>query len=263
MPLIEECEILLHQEVAPDHFRLVLHAPEIAAQAVAGQFCMLEVQTGYYPFLRRPMCFERIFPDSVSILYKIEGEGTRLMSRLAAGQTMSVQGPLGKPFPLDEKYGRHIMVAGGIGVAPFPALAEAIKSNLGKTPEVIIAARNEQWLLCEDEFHEMGCKVHLATDDGSAGVQAFASQVLLDLAPAEDTVVYACGPMPMMKATHVACQSLGITCLASLEAEMACGDGVCLGCVVESNVEIEAERMVRVCYDGPVFDSNIINWESY
>ena len=263
MPLIEECEISLHQEVAPDHFRLVLHAPDIAPQAKAGQFCMLQVQSGYYPFLRRPMCFERIFPDTVSILYKVEGEGTRLMSHLTAGQTMSVQGPLGNPFPLEVQYDRHIMVAGGIGVAPFPALAEAIIATLGKTPEVIIAARNERWLLCEDEFHEMGCKVHLATDDGSAGKQAFASQVLHDLAPTQSTLVYACGPMPMMKATHATCVSLGITCLASLEAEMACGDGVCLGCVVESNVESEAERMLRVCYDGPVFDTKIINWESY
>ena len=69
--------------------------------------------------------------------------------------------------------------------------------------------------------------------------------------------------MPMMRATHDVCQELGISCLASLEAEMACGDGVCLGCVVEANVEIEAERMVRVCYDGPVFDSTLINWSAY
>lgn len=263
MPFLSTCEVTSHHELAPDHFRLVLHCPEIAAASKAGQFCMIEVQPGYYPFLRRPMCFERIFKDSVSILYKIEGEGTRLMSALSPGQTVNIQGPLGKPFPLEKKFSRHIMVAGGIGIAPFPALAEAIIATLGITPEIIIAARNETMLLCENEFHQMGCKVHLATDDGSAGQKAFASEVLRGLAPGPDTIAYSCGPMPMMKATHQVCEALGIRCLASLEAEMACGDGVCLGCVVEAKVEIEAERMVRVCYDGPVFDSALINWESY
>jgi len=263
MPHLIECEIALHQEVAEGHYRMVLHAPAIAKESRAGQFCMMQVQEGYYPFLRRPMCFERIFPDSVSILYKVEGEGTRLMARLTPGQTMNLQGPLGQPFPLDSQYERHVIVSGGIGVAPFPALAEAIKAELGKTPEVILAARTEEMLLCEQEFAEMGCKVHLATDDGSAGVKAFASQVLEDLAPTGNTVVYCCGPMPMMRATHEVCGRLGLKCLASLEAEMACGDGVCLGCVVEANVEIEAERMVRVCYDGPVFDSTTIKWGAY
>lgn len=263
MPHILDCEITLHQEVAAGHYRLVLHAPEIARESAAGQFCMLEAQHGLYPFLRRPMCFERIFKDSVSVLYKVEGEGTRLMSRMQAGQRMSVQGPLGKPFPLDPAAARHILVAGGIGVAPFPALAEALMAKLGKTPEVVLAARNERLLLCDKDFQEMGCRVHLATDDGSAGMKGFASELLESLDPGPDTVVYCCGPMPMMRATHNVCQATGARCLASLEAEMACGDGVCLGCVVEANVEIEAERMVRVCYDGPVFDTTLINWDRY
>ncbi|MBI2422875.1 MAG: dihydroorotate dehydrogenase electron transfer subunit [Candidatus Hydrogenedentes bacterium] len=263
MPYLSECEVTSHHELSPGHYRLVLHCPEIAQDAQAGQFCMLEVQQGYYPFLRRPMCFERIFKDSVSILYKIEGEGTRLLSALSPGQSINVQGPLGKPFPLEANHARHIMVAGGIGIAPFPALAEAIIAKLGVTPEIIIAARTDSMLLCEREFQQMGCKIHLATDDGSAGQKAFASEVLRALAPGPDTIAYCCGPMPMMKATHRVCEDLGVRCLASLEAEMACGDGVCLGCVVEAKVEIEAERMVRVCYDGPVFDSALINWDNY
>ena len=263
MPGIVTCEVKMHQEVSPGHYRLVVHSPQLAGEAQAGQFCMLEVQAGLFPFLRRPMCFERIFKDSVSILYKIEGEGTRLLSHLTQGQTISIQGPLGKPWPLDESIERHIFVAGGIGVAPFPALAEAMIAKLGKTPEVILAARTESMLLCEEEFHQMGCKVHLATDDGSAGEKAFASELLSRLKPGTGTMVHCCGPMVMMKATHVVCEALGIPCMTSLEAEMACGDGVCLGCVVESTIEIEAERMVRVCYDGPVFESTLINWAAY
>lgn len=263
MRYLESCEIVRHEPVAVDHYRMLLRAPELAGVAQAGQFCMLEVQEGYFPFLRRPMCFERIFEDTVSILYKVEGEGTRLMAKLAPGQRIGVQGPLGKPFPLAGEYARHILVAGGIGVAPFPALAEAIIARLGKTPEVIIAARTREYLLCAEEFRRMGCTVHLATDDGSAGEKAFASEVLRKLGPGPDTIAYCCGPLLMMKATHQVCEEFGIPCLASLEAEMACGDGVCLGCVVEAKVEIEAEKMVRVCYDGPVFDTRLINWAAY
>ena len=88
------------------------------------------------------------------------------------------------------------------------------------------------------------------------------SCALRTLKPGPDTVVYCCGPMPMMRAVHGVCAELDALCYASLEALMACGDGVCMGCVVEANVEIEAERMVRVCSDGPVFDSRIINWSA-
>jgi len=263
MRYLQDALIRAHEPVAEGHYRLILECPEIARASSPGQFCMLEVQAGYYPFLRRPMCFERIHEDSVAILYKVEGEGTQLMARLAPGQTIGIQGPLGKPFPLDPEYERHILVAGGIGIAPFPALAEAILRECGKTPEVIIAARNKALLLCEEDFRAMGCPVHLATDDGSAGEKAYASEVLRRLEPGPGTLVYCCGPLLMMKATHLVCEAAGVPCLASLEAEMACGDGVCLGCVVEAKVEIEAERMVRVCYDGPVFDTALVNWDAY
>lgn len=262
MPYVLNCRITSHQEAAPGHYRLVINAPQIAKEAVAGQFCMLQVREGYYPFLRRPMSFERIFTDGFSVLYKVVGEGTRLLSGLSQGQMINVQGPLGKPFPLEPAYERHIVVAGGIGIAPFPALVDAIKRQLGKKPEVIIAARTERFLLCAKDFRQMGCKVHLATDDGSAGTKGFASDALRRLAPGPGAVVYACGPMPMIRAAHEVCTEAGVPCYASLEAEMACGDGVCLGCVVEANVEIEAERMVRVCKDGPVFDTRLIRWES-
>ncbi len=262
MPHVLDCEVTAHQQAAPGHYRLALHAPEIAQEAKAGQFGMLQVQEGYYPFLRRPMSFERVFSDGVSILYKVEGEGTRFLSTFSVGQSINVQGPLGKPFPLDDACRRPILVAGGIGIAPFPGLADALIRELGVKPEVVIAARSSEMLLCEDDFRQMGCKVHLATDDGSAGEKAFASEVLDRLEPGEGSLVYSCGPMPMMKATHRVCAARGVRCFASLEAEMACGDGVCLGCVVESKMEAEAERMVRVCQDGPVFDTNLIDWDA-
>ncbi len=263
MPHLVDCRIMSNQEVAPEHYRMTLHAPQIAAESAPGQFCMIEVRPGYAPFLRRPMSFERIFNDGFSILYRVQGEGTRLMAMMSSGQVLNIQGPLGKPFPLDPVYERHILVAGGIGIAPFPALGDAIVRTLGKTPEIVIAARTERLLLCEKDFRQMGCRVHFVTDDGSAGEKGVASDGLQRLNPGPDCAVYACGPMPMLKTVHELCAVSGAVCYASLEAEMACGDGVCLGCVVEANVEVEYERMVRVCKDGPIFDTRVIRWDAY
>lgn len=263
MGLLADCEVLNHDEVGPGHFRMRLHAPEIAQAARPGQFCMLEVADGLCPFLRRPMCFERIFQDSVTIVYKVEGEGTRLLSRFLPGQTINVQGPLGNGFPIDTRFERHIIVAGGIGVATFPGLAEALAQACGKSPEIILAARTEELLLCEEEFRALDCAVHLATDDGSAGEKALASQMLERMEPGPGARVYACGPMAMMRATSEIATAAGADCLVSLEAQMACGDGVCLGCVVESKLEKEGEKMMRVCLDGPVFDTTLIDWEAH
>lgn len=264
MPCVVDCPVVMNQQVAPGHFRLGVRAPDIAREAHPGQFAMLQTVEGYYPFLRRPMSLERIFPDGVSFLFKVEGEGTRLLSRLQEGQFLSIQGPLGRGFPIDASFGRHVIVAGGIGVAPFPALAEALIRVCSHAPEVILAARTRDLLLCEQDFRRMGCTVHVATDDGSAGEKAFATQVFERLGvSAQETRVYACGPMPMLTALARIVVERGIDCQMSLEAQMACGDGVCLGCVVESRNEQEGEKMVRVCADGPVFDARLIDWDAH
>ena len=263
MRYLVECEIVSNTEVGPEQYRMVLEAPDLAREARAGQFCMLQVAEGLYPFLRRPMCFERIFGERVSILYKVEGEGTGLMSRMRAGQSIEVQGPLGNGFPIDSGFKRHIIVAGGIGVATFPGLAEALIRACGVAPEVVLAARSRYLILCGEEFRALGCTVHVATDDGSAGVKAYASQMLQQLAPAPGTRVYVCGPMIMMKTTSDVAVAAGADCLVSLEAQMACGDGACLGCVVASKHVMEGEKMVRVCVDGPVFDTTLIDWEAH
>ncbi len=259
---IHEAEVLANDAVAPGHLRMRVRAEEMARHARAGQFCMVQTARGLAPFLRRPMCFERILPDGFQLLYKIEGEGTRLLAEMTPGTRLSIQGPLGNGFDAGPDVARRIIVAGGIGVAPFPALADAILAACGEPPEVVLAARTRDMLLCADLFGALGCRVHLATDDGSAGERAYAAQMLERLEPGPDTRVYACGPIIMMKTTADVALAAGAECHVSLEAHMACGDGACLGCVVEAREEREGERMVRVCVDGPVFDARIIDWEA-
>lgn len=263
MRYLADCAISGNEEVAPGQFRMTLHAPAIAVNATPGQFCMMQVADGLWPFLRRPMCFEQILGDSVTILYKVEGEGTGILSRLVPGQSINVQGPLGKGFPIDTNFDRHILVAGGIGVATFPCVAKALAEACGKPPEVILASRTKDMILCEDLFRDLGCTVHVATDDGSAGEKLYAAQMLERLNPGPKDRVYACGPMIMMRTTSDTAIAAGADCLVSLEAQMACGDGACLGCVVESVRELEGEKMVRVCLDGPVFDTREIDWEAH
>jgi dihydroorotate dehydrogenase electron transfer subunit len=173
-----------------------------------------------------------------------------------------VQGPLGNGFPLETGCERHILVGGGIGVAPLPGLAEAIIRQTGYAPEVVLAARTEDQLVCVKEFGQMGCPLHLVTDDGSAGMKGFASDGLELLEPDANTVVYACGPMAMMRSLHQVCDMRHAACYASLEAAMACGDGVCMGCVVETTAEEEPQRMARVCKEGPVFNTRTLRWDA-
>jgi len=263
MPLLTEGEVLANEAVAPGHFRMRLRAPDLAREAAPGQFAMLQVAHGLYPFLRRPMSFERIFPMDVTFLYKVRGEGTQMLSRFHPGQKIPVQGPLGNGFPITPGFKRHIIVAGGIGVAPFPGLAAVLIRRFGKAPEIVLAARTASLILSEDDFRQMGCDIHIATDDGTAGTEGLASDVLEQLAPDAATRVYACGPMVMLRAVAEIAATGKADCQVSLEAQMACGEGACLGCVVESVREQEGERMIRVCIDGPVFDGTLIDWEAH
>ena len=260
MPCVMECPVVVLKEVAPSHCLLTVRAPEIAREARPGQFAMLLVADGLAPFLRRPFSFSRIYQDSVGFLIKVGGQGTRLLAQCQPGQTISVQGPLGNGFNIDPARERHIIVAGGMGVAPCPALAEGLVRVCGKAPEVIIGARTADLILCERDFREMGCTVHIVTDDGSAGEKGAAAHILDHLSPQKGDMIYACGPMPMLASISLVAEARGVDCQVSLEANMACGDGACLGCVVESRYETEGEKMVRVCKDGPVFDSKVIDW---
>ena len=260
MPVVIDCPVIVNKEVPPGHCLLTVQAPEIAKAARPGQFAMLQVNEGLYPFLRRPFSFSRLYPDSLTFLFKVEGEGTRILARYLPGQTISVQGPLGNGFNLDASIKRHIIVAGGMGVAPCPALAEGIMRLTGAAPEVIIGARTRDLVLCEADFREMGCPLHIVTDDGSYGDKQTAAHKLTHLGPQPGDMVYACGPMPMLASISLVTETHKVACQVSLEAQMACGDGACLGCVVESKHETEGEKMVRVCKDGPIFSTRDIDW---
>ncbi len=263
----------------------VVSAPQIARSAQPGQCVNIRISDGLDPLLRRPFGVHRTDGDTISILYEIVGRGTKLLSQKKAGEYLDILGPFGHGFDMRSVAGRRshpaiadwpvracaqpvtgrwspVLVAGGMGVAPLVFLAEALARgprSAGREPVVLIGGKNRKRILCEREFKEIGCRVKIATDDGSKGSKGYVSDVLDNVLSSMDcsrAVIYACGPVPMLAAVSRLAVSRGIPVQVSLESHMSCGIGACLGCVVKTSSGFK-----RVCKEGPVFDAREIVWE--
>lgn len=253
------------RELGSGHWLLALEAPEIAATARAGEFVMLGLPGIERMLIRRPFSIARVSgddtpPRTIEILYKVFGQRTAAFSELRPGARMSVLGPLGRGFWLPEADGPRelLLVAGGIGIAIFPLLVQ----QLGPHPEgarLLYGARSAGELVMREWFVEQGVPVEVATEDGSAGRAGLVTSLLeerLAEQPAGTRLVLACGPTPMLRAVADLALARDVPCQLALEETMACGFGVCLGCVVpRRNPEGEFDRFVRVCTEGPVFDA--------
>ncbi|MFZ3072962.1 MAG: dihydroorotate dehydrogenase electron transfer subunit [Thermodesulfobacteriota bacterium] len=230
-----------------------------------GQFVMLRVTGSYDPLLRRPFGVYDVLQNNggVEIFYKVVGKGTSIMSGLMPGDTVDVLGPLGNGFPMPSVKQNLVMVAGGAGIAPFYLLAKnAVKKNVKVT--LLYGARNSKEVKIAADFKKLGVKVKVSTEDGSVGKKGFITS-LLEAEFKENTAVYACGPIGMLKEVSRVSAEHGVKSYVSLERSMACGIGVCLGCAVlvskcSKGVEIE-KGYDMVCSDGPVFKSEVIEWE--
>lgn len=230
-----------------------------------GQFVMLRVTDSFDPLLRRPFGVFDVFQgnNGVELFYRVVGKGTSIMSGLMPGDSVDVLGPLGNGFPVPSAKQNLVMVAGGVGVAPFYLLAKnAIKKNISAT--LLYGARNSKEVKIAADFRRLGVKVKITTEDGSAGKKGFVTS-LIESELTRNAVVYACGPIGMLKQVSRVSKDKGIKSYVSLERGMACGIGVCLGCAVRvskcsGGTEIE-KGYDMVCSDGPVFKSEVIEWE--
>jgi dihydroorotate dehydrogenase electron transfer subunit len=247
---------------------MTLEAPAIARAARPGQFVMLQVHQGRDPLLRRPMSVCRVpgaARRSVQILYKVVGEGTRLLSRQPIGARLATLGPLGNGFrPTPAARGarapRPLLVAGGIGIAIFPFLAEALRSR-GARPLLLFGARTARDLVGLALFRPRGVSARLATEDGSRGTKGFVTALLDPLLRGNGPrpAIYACGPTPMLRAVAALAIERGAPCQLALESQMPCGIGVCLGCVVACRGGADGTLYRRVCTDGPVFEAGAVS----
>ncbi len=226
---------------------LSLHAPRLADSIRPGQFVMVKVQEGTTPLLRRPLSVSRINPPLIELLFRIKGRGTHILSQKKKKDNIDLLGPLGNGFPLEET-GSIYAVTGGIGIAPIPALADAlhvrnrsicIVSGYGAVEEIPCI----QW--------PRGTAVYTATIDGSFGHKGTVIDLLKTLKKPD--VIIGCGPTAMLRALKSYCMENGIRCYLSLESMMACGTGLCGGCVVKKARE---EGYLKVCKNGPVFEAS-------
>lgn len=281
-PLRSDATVLSHRAAGAGCRMLVLHAPEAAAAAVPGQFVHLRVPALEKSALRRPfgVCDADPAAGSLSVLYKEVGRGTAAMAALAPGDRVDLMGPLGRGFPLPPPDADVLLVGGGYGVAPLHFLARTVLSappterpedRSIDRPSVILFAggRTAADLLLLDEFRALGVDVRPATDDGSLGekglVTAPLDRFLSDRTAAgpgdRRTVLYACGPAPMLRAVDARAAAGGFPAWLSLDRRMACGVGVCCGCAQKVRNPDGSVRIAMVCSDGPVFPSGSIVWD--
>jgi dihydroorotate dehydrogenase electron transfer subunit len=200
----------------------------------------------------------------VQILYRVYGRGTKLLASLGTGAILHVLGPLGRGFALPEsKDASIVLVAGGIGCAPFPAFLDVLK-RAGRTASMVYGARSAGELPLLAWFEERCTSVTVTTDDGSHGARGVVTAPLAALLAGPDRSrlhLYACGPTPMLKAVAAAAVAAGVACDLALEAPMACGFGVCLGCVVPTHEPPGGTvAYERVCLEGPVMPAGRLAW---
>ena len=234
---------------------LVLAAPAIARRARPGQFVEVRIGGDGAPFWRRPFSICRAGQGRVELLLKARGQGSALLSALAPKAKVDVIGPLGKGFTLSGKTPR-LLVGGGYGIAPLLFLAQQLAAK--KIPvEVFIGGRCEDDLLLRREMKLAGAKVICSTEDGSAGFHGRVTAPLeARLRQKTGSVrLAACGPHGMLRAVTALALEHQVPAEVSLEEVMACGLGVCNGCVVKIKGEYQ-----RVCKDGPVFSAQDVDW---
>lgn len=271
MPVDIDAAVIGNTRLSEDYSVLALAAPGIAAAARPGQFVMLKTSRGMDPLLRRPFSiFEVLRDDSgaprgITVLNKRIGKGTGLLYDIEAGARVECLGPLGIPFePVDAPV-HAWMVAGGVGLAPFVTLAEALLAR-GTKATLFYGARRDADLHCADIFERLGVPIVFATEDGSRGTRGFITvpleERLAALVPGEDVRLYVCGPTPMMRAVAGVAAAHGRRCHVSLEQVMGCGMGGCYSCVVPALDGAGVPHHTRSCIDGPVFDATRIVWDA-
>lgn len=239
--------ILEHtRQLTADTYELVLSG-DTSAITAPGQFVEIALPG---KFLRRPIGVCNWGENALLLLVRVVGEGTRALVRSVPGTELDILSGLGNGFDLRDCPADPILIAGGVGAAPLYGLAGRMTAA-GITPTVALGFRTGKDAFYLQEFSDLGCRLFVATEDGSLGTQGFVTD-LVARAPACRTA-FVCGPTPMLWAVH------GLEQLTagqySFEARMACGFGACVGCTIQT-----ANGPRRVCKDGPVFRKEEIQW---
>ena len=258
-------EVLENYEIASGYFKLTFDSAELAEKTKPGQFVMMKVHEDYDPLLRRPMGIYKVLnyqgSSCVEILYQVAGKGTKRISKMKKNNKIDILGPFGNGFNISGQIKEAVFVAGGVGVAPLVMLAEQmVKENPRLNTYLFIGGRSKNDILCLDDFKSLNTKITIATEDGSFGTQGLVLNPLKKfILNQKNAFFFACGPYGMLKEiASLTCENNSY-CQVSLDRRMACGFGVCLGCVIKVHAKKNGTYK-NVCTDGPVFDASEIVW---
>lgn len=235
---------------------LRLHCAQPLPAIRGGQFVQVRVDGCDKAYLRRPISIHDVDyqNNTIDLLIQEKHEGTKALCALPVGANVNVVLPLGNGFTMPEKGDNVLLVGGGIGIAPLLYFAKTICQDVPTcAPTFLLGGRSKDDLMLLDRFREVG-EVAITTNDGSLGEAGFVTQHSL-WNTKKINKIYACGPMPMMKAVAKLARERGLWCEVSLENQMACGIGACLCCV-----ENTTEGNVCVCKEGPVFNIERLLW---
>lgn len=248
---IEIARVESLQLLIQNTFLLRVYSPLIASSIKPGQFCNIKVSESDFPLLRRPFSICEVDGDYIHFMFDVHGEGTRILASKKPGDQLDILGPLGQGFDYSGDFDTAVVMAGGIGAAPFPYLIKEIPAD--KNIISYMGGRSEKNLI------EYGFKnLSVATDDGSSGfkgnvVELFKSE--FQNFKGRNIRIFACGPNPMLKSLQQFAISNNLDCQLSTECAMACGFGICQGCPVD---KADDDGYLLVCKDGPVFDARRI-----
>ena len=256
----ETCKVVEHADIGAGYRHLVFEAPKMAEELEPGQFVHVRVPGLEPSALRRPFSVFDAEDGRVTVLYKTVGRGTSALNAVRPGDALSVLGPLGHGFPL-KCDGEALFVGGGYGVAPLHFLAKRFVAAAGlPRPKLFIGGRTKGDLLALDRFERLGIEIHVATNDGSAGVRGLVTDPLDDfLANCRNRgtrfELFACGPDPMLKAVAMRATGTGANGWISMDRHMICGVGACYACIQKT-----VRGNSRCCIEGPVFAAADLIW---
>lgn len=236
-------KILSNEPLTRDVYKMILEG-DTSYITAPGQFINIALEGKY---LRRPISVCDYDDKTITIIYKVVGEGTQHMTALPVGSELDVLTGLGNGYDIT-KSTKPLLIGGGVGVPPMYNLAKTLLEN-GQKPIVVLGFNTKSEVFYEDEFKALGCETIVATADGTYGVKGFVTDAMEGL---DYDYFYTCGPLPMFKAVY---NATAVSGQFSFEERMGCGFGACMGCSCKTKYGNK-----RICKDGPVLIKEEIIW---
>ncbi len=261
MPKQVFAKLVKKEQLLNGLYKFSVDTKEIVDLAKPGNFIEIRINENLDPFLRRPISIYNLDKENgiLEFIFQVKGKGTELLAKKKEGDDIDIIGPLGNGTFKFEEYENIAVIGGGIGIFPLFELSKQAKSA-NKKVYTYLGFRNKDLVTLEKEFEAVSTTLTITTDDGSYKNSGFAINYLEnDLEKNKIDCIYACGPLPMLKAVKKLAEEKSIPCQISLEEKMGCGLGVCLGCAVKTAASTdENPQYLHVCKAGPVFDSKLV-----